>query len=353
LKGKIEKPESTGEADYAKYLKRQSIFGIVNQGSDIEIQPIQLSLKEKIYKKLYHVSDSFEASLNRLFPEPEASLANGLILGLKKNLPDDYMDALNATGLTHLVALSGYNVTIVIRVLSCLLLGYLSRKKILALGTFIVVLFVLLTGAASSVVRAAIFSILLLFGGSLGRKADNTNLMLLAAVAMVLLNPYVLRYDLGFQLSFLAFAGLIYISPIIKKILSKEKYNFIPEFIKAPLTETLSAQAAVFPLLVMQFGRLSLIAPIANVAVLWIVPYAMAISFVSGLVGLIYYPLGKAVSFISWPILEYIVKVPELFAHIPLASIEFQKSYWYVEMLMFAALAVIVKIYYRKFKLSI
>jgi len=277
FEGQIKKPAMIEDFDYGRYLKKSLIYGVVNQPQNIELVPIKLSSSEKVIKSLYSVSNAFEKSLNRILPEPHASLAAGLILGIKRNIPDYFNDALSKTGLTHIIALSGYNITIILIVMGNLLLGYLNRKQVFIVGTLLVLAFVVLTGAASSVVRAAIFSLMVIFGKTIGRQADFTNLILLAAVTMLLLNPFLLRSDVGFQLSFLAFSGIIYLSPVIKKIFEKEKYKKIPAFIKDPLTETLSAQILVTPLILTIFGRISFISPLANVLVLWIVPLSMGL----------------------------------------------------------------------------
>ena len=138
---------------------------------------------------------------------------------------------------------------------------------------------------------------------------------------MVIANPYILRYDSGFQLSFLAFAGLIYISPQIKKIFEKRNLKKLPDGIKMPLVETLGAQLAVFPLIWYQFGRLSLIAPLSNILVLPLIPLSMLLIFITGVGAMLNFQLGLICSFILWPVLEYIIKIVELLAKVPWASI--------------------------------
>ncbi|MFA4995659.1 MAG: ComEC/Rec2 family competence protein [Patescibacteria group bacterium] len=353
FEGQIKKPAMIEDFDYGRYLKKSLIYGVVSQPQNIELIPGKLTLDEKAVKSLYSVSDVFEKSLNQILPEPHASLAAGLILGIKRNIPDYFNDALSKTGLTHIIALSGYNITIILVVLSNILLGYLNRKQVFIFGTMLVLAFVVLTGAASSVVRAAIFSLMVIFGRTIGRQADFTNLILLAAVSMLLLNPFLLRSDVGFELSFLAFAGIIYLSPVIKKIFEKEKYKKIPEWIKNPLTETLSAQILVTPLILTIFGRISFISPLANVFVLWIIPLSMGLAFAVGLGGIISYPLGLVLSFLLWPCLEFIIQIVLILSKMPFASLELKSGLWAVGLILYLLLAVYFGWLMKKFKIRI
>jgi competence protein ComEC len=319
LTGKLEKPQNFSEFDYAGYLKGRRILAVIDKPEDVHMVESKRTLWDDTLRELYRFSGSFEAALNKVLTEPQASLASGLLLGVKRNISDAMMLDLQKTGLTHIIALSGFNITIIIAILADILLIYLGRRWTFFSGTLLVLAFVLMTGANSSVVRAAIFSILVLSGGLLGRRADQTNLMLLAAVCMAIFNPLVVRYDVGFQLSFLAFAGLIYLSPRIMK--SLEKIKFLPKFVTSGLGETLGAQIFVSPLIFFKFGTVSLIGPVANLLVVWIIPISMAFVFITGTLALIYYPLGKVAAWLLWPFLEYIVKMVEWLAKLPWAAI--------------------------------
>jgi competence protein ComEC len=320
VRGVVKKPENFSDFDYAGYLKRSLVFGIIENPS-ITYLGESRNIGDMFMSSLYYVSSSFEDSINKIMPEPQASLAAGILLGVKRNIPDSIMENLNKAGLTHIIALSGFNVTIIVAIISSLLVGVVGRRKTFYLGSALVIIFVLMTGASASIVRAAIFSLLVLFGMTLGRRADKTNLLLLAGVIMVAFNPYVIRYDIGFQLSFLAFAGLIYFSPLINLLFVKMKTKNISESVKLIFAETFGAQIAVSPLIWLYFGRFSLIAPVANLLVLPVVPLSMGLIFLTGILGIIYYPLGQIGSLILWPILEYIIKEAEILAKLPLSSI--------------------------------
>lgn len=321
IQGELSEPPVFSDFNYHDYLKRYLVFGLINRPAEIVFIKHNKSFGGEILNLLYTFSNKFEAALNSVIVEPQASLAAGILLGVKRNIPDSLMNDLNATGLTHIIALSGYNVTILVEIFAVVFIASLGRRRVFIYGSALILFFILMTGASASVVRAGIFSFMILFGEQLGRQADQTNLMLLAAVLMVAFNPYILRYDTGFQLSFLAFAGLIYISPQIKKIFERSKLKKMSEGIKSPLVETLGAQLAVFPLIWYQFGRLSLIAPLSNLLVLPVIPISMLLVFVTGIGAVLNLQLGLLCSFLLWPVLEYVIKIVELLAKMPWASI--------------------------------
>lgn len=316
-------PQRTATFDSLSYSKRFDISGFAANPANITIEENKLSLGQKSLKLLYDFSSLFENRLNQVLPEPHASLASGVILGIKRNIPDNFMTALQNTGLTHIIALSGFNVTILAVVFANLLLIYFGRKQTFIIGSSLVIIFVLMTGGSPSVVRAAIFSLVILFGETFGRRADQFNIIILAAFVMLVFNPNLLRYDLGFQLSFLAFLGLIYLAPFFQKLLSKFHWPKYCDGVPKLLAETLGAQAAVTPIILFQFGKLSLISPIANLLVVWIVPLVMGLTFAVGIFAIIYQPLGQLASFLLWPALEYIIRIIYLLSAVPYSALTF------------------------------
>lgn len=307
-------------------LKAKKVSGIITNSVDVTCFAQNLSLKDRFIKGLYQISERSEEILGKLLTEPEASFAAGIILGSKRNIPQNFSDALNTTGLTHVIALSGYNVTIIIFVLSEILSNYFNKRSVFLIALLLIIMFVIMTGASSSVIRAAIFSLSLAFGRLIGRRGDLTNLMLLAAVFMVLFNPFILMNDIGFQLSFLAFSGLIYLSPILNIFFQKSFMRKIPEIVSSTLRETLSAQIMVFPIILFYFGRVSIISPLSNILILWLIPLAMLLSFLVGLFGFVFQPLGTLMALLAWPVLALIINTTLLLSKIPLASAETEKQ---------------------------
>ncbi len=322
INGKIVKPEKIEYFDYPGYLKGKGIYGIL-ESEEIRIAGQDSSLWVTLKGALFLAIEKSASLISRSLSEPHASLASGILLGSQSNMSQGLKDDLQKTGLTHIVALSGFNVTIITLALAWVLSGFLGKKKSFWAGLFFVVIFILATGCSASVVRAGIFSMLILFGTTYGRRADQLNILTLTALAMLLQNPYLLFYDLGFQLSFAAFIGIIYFAPLLSDLYQKIfKRSETPSFAKM-ICETLAAQLAVIPIIFYNFRTISLISPIANILVVWSVAWIMLFTFISIILGFIWAPLAQIISFLLWPILEYVILAVHYLARIPLASLSF------------------------------
>lgn len=328
VRGIIKKPENYKEFDYVSYLSRQDIFAIMFFP---QAEKIGEGRGNQLLFQLSRLKHSFEKNLEKVIPEPHAAFLKGLTLGERESLPADLVENFSRTGTTHIVALSGYNITMLGRFfVNGLMYLTVPFQVSFWIATAGIMLFVLLTGASPSVVRAGIMGILVLIAQKEGRLYQMTNALVFAAAVMILHNPKILRFDAAFQLSFLATLGLIYLSPHIERRLDRRKkfkaedpaYKDKPFFSwKQTLVETLSAQFMVLPLLIYLFGRVSLISPISNIAVLIAVPYAMVLGFITGGLGFLWGPLAQISGWIAWTILEYQIRIIDFFAQIPAASI--------------------------------
>jgi competence protein ComEC len=248
------------------------------------------------------------------------------------------MSDFNRTGTTHIVAVSGYNLTIVITYIA-LFLGIFSRKLKFWGSVFMIVAFVIMTGAPASVVRAGILAGLVALGHFEGRRVKMTILLLLVAAVMLSFNPYALKYDISFQLSFLAFAGLVYLGPIIAKI---KLIRSLPNILKSSFCETMAAQIFVLPILIFYFGRVSVVSPIVNILILWMIPTAMGLIFAVGLAGLIWLSFGQVVGYLGWLLLKYIIVVVESFSKIPWAAYELKTAEWWWMIIYYGVLGLII-----------
>jgi competence protein ComEC len=178
-----------------------------------------------------------------------------------------------------------------------------------------IILFVTMTGGAASLVRAAIMGFMPLLAIYLGRESDSFIAILFSAVIMIAFNPFLTLYDVGFQLSFAALAGMIYLAPIIARLLTS-----FPEYVSGPLSETVGAQMAAMPLLAFYFGSVSLISPISNLVILSLVPLGMMTAFVIGLAGMISQFLANLVAIPGYVILHTINVLIAFFGSLPAAS---------------------------------
>jgi competence protein ComEC len=152
-----------------------------------------------------------------------------------------------------------------------------------------------------------------------------TNALAITAAGMIFVNPLILRFDVGFQLSFLALVGIVYLSPILNRI-----FSFLPDLFKEGFVATIAAQIFTLPILIFNFDQLSLIAPLTNVLVLWLVPYTMLLGFVTGVLGFIWLPFANLLSWPTWMFLSYIISIVEWTAKIPFSNLATHFDAWAV-----------------------
>jgi competence protein ComEC len=342
--GNLRKPEKIEEFDYGQYLSRYMIFAIIIHPTDVVY--IKSNQGNRLYNVLFAIKDKFQNTINKILPEPLSALLSGLLLGTRQGIPEELMNVFNIDGITHIIAISGYNITIIVKIFERFSRSW-SRKISFYSGIIGIILFTILTGASASVVRAAIISSMFLFAKQIGRRGTIYVAVVFTAFIMILQNPFILRFDIGFQLSFLAVIGLIFISPIFEKIFAK-----MPILFREPLSATLGAQFTTLPIIIMYFGRLSIIAPIANVLILPIIPVTMGIGFIAGLSGIMWLQLGRVIAWIAWIFLKYIIVVSQLLASVPYACVELQINKWPFILITYLVVFIIVRIMYKKFKIS-
>ena len=291
--------------DYAAYLAKDSIFSLsyypkIEKTGESSFSP---------FRGIFKAKKVFQDSVSRSIAEPNAAFINGILLGSRENIPQNLKDAFNETGTTHLLAISGYNITVVALYVSILLTFFMRRQKAFWFAVIGIIVFTILTGASASVMRAGVMGILVLIARQAGRFYNPANSIVFAGAAMIVLNPKVLRFDVGFQLSFLATLGLLYLYPLIQRKMEK-----IPSLwtFKDNLIATISAQLAVLPVILYNFGNFSPVSVPANALILPVIPLAMLLGLLSGISGLMWSGLGRLVGFGAWLVSEYVISVVKL-----------------------------------------
>lgn len=250
----------------------------------------------------------FVAGLSSALPEPHASFAAGLLIGQRTTIPDQLKKQLSATGLTHIIAVSGYNLTIIVRGIMLLMRGRSKFQTVIAAG-LVVGLFLLVTGFSASIVRAALVCGLSLLAWYYGRRFKPWLLIGLVAAVTAGAYPLYLWSDVGWYLSFLAFAGILILAPLLHSRIFKKRKAKLIEIL---LLETFCAQIMTLPLIMFIFHEVSLISILANLLVVPLVPVAMMFSAVAGIVGM---ALPALAGWFAWPariILTYIIDVINL-----------------------------------------
>lgn len=317
----IERPEPIEDVEnattfrYDRYLSRMNIYAVC---SNPDIESTRIIKGALFYRLIFSFKTLLASNISHLWHEPYASFVAGLLYGYRGGL-GSLNQLFSITGVTHIVAISGYNITVIATIfISLAKLLYIPRKKAFTLIAGGIILFVIFTGASASVVRAGIMGILVLIAKQTGRTSSIANVLILTAVIMSIQNPFVLVWDAGFQLSFISTLGLVYISPIITDFFKK-----LPEVfgIKGSLISTLAAITSTLPLILFQFGRLSIVAPIVNILILWLIPWIMIAGTIAVVVGFLFTPLGRMVGFIAYAGMKYIIGVVSFFAHVRFASV--------------------------------
>jgi len=301
--------------DYPAYLK---VRGVEYQISFAEVEVLRSSQGNVFLAGLLQTKYAFMDRLELVLPEPQVGLAQGLLLGVKQALGEAVEEDFRRTGIIHIVVLSGYNVMLVVAFFIYVFSFFLSPKKRVVGGVIAITCFALLVGLSATVVRASIMASLLLFAQGFGQSYNVLRALFFAGAVMLVLNPYLLLYDIGFQLSFMATLGLLFITPQFEStVITSESRLKIKDFFFA----TLATQIAVLPLLLFHIGEVSLLAVVVNVLVLPIVPVAMLLTFITGLIAFVSIPLAGAIGYLAYGTLSYILFAAYWFAELPFAAV--------------------------------
>ena len=317
--GKLEHPENFitdqgKDFDYINYLRKDGIYYVMNY---VNIEIVSRGNGNFIKSALFGIKEKFLQKMNLAIGSPENLLMGGLILGEKSAFNESLRQSFVDTGTIHIVALSGYNVTIVAEWFMKLF-SFLPQNLGIGMGILAILLFVLMTGGSSTALRAGIMATLVLIARATGRNYDVARALILAGVVMILINPFVLVFDVSFQLSFIATVAVIFFTPRIEKYFMWVTTKFE---LRDIISVTCAAYIFVLPFILYKMGNLSIVALPANILILPFIPFTMMLGFVTGAVGLIWYGLGIPAGFISYLFLHYELAVVSFLSHIPFASL--------------------------------
>lgn len=308
---------------YQEYLAVQGISYQMKRASVEVLAPAPLSLTgAAIALKQWYVR-----GLEQSLVEPQAGLAAGITAGDKRGLGTELASDFRIVSLTHIIVLSGYNITVVADALMRAL-SWAPTYVRLGAGGFVALFFSLMTGGAAASVRAAVMALIAMSAQLSGRIYRADRALVVAAAGMALWNPLVVAFDPGYQLSILATAGLVWLSPTVERWCAR-----VPERwgLRAVCVSTISAQMAVLPLLLYQNGLLSFVALPANMLVLALVPSAMLFSLVAGVGGAFLGVLAPLVALPAHVALSYMIGTAQVLSHVPGASVEVPAfSTWWV-----------------------
>ena len=269
------------------------------------------------YPWLHRLRLDLAGTLTRVLPEPPAALAQGMVLGLRGNIPQDLNQAFSRTGTAHILSISGLHVGVLAGVLLSFFAWALGRERptYLILAFLGVWFYVFLAGMPSPAIRSGVMGSLFLAGEGLGRQRSGMVALVFAAAAMVGLSPPLLQ-EVSFQLSFLAMAGLVFLAPFFQDLGRRAR---LPGFLVDSLAYSLGAILATWPLIAYYFRIVSLVGLPATLLALPALPGLIVFSGLAAGLALLWALLGQGVAWLAWPFLSYLIGLVELFARWPLA----------------------------------
>lgn len=331
--GKLEKPENFvtdqgKDFDYVNYLRKDGIYYVIDY---VDVEIVSRGNGNKVKSALFFAKEKFLEKMNLAISHPESLLMGGLILGERASFSNEMREKFINTGTIHIVALSGYNVTIIAEWIMKMF-SFLPRNFGFGAGILGIFLFVIMAGGQSTAIRAGIMAILVLIARATGRNYDVARALVLAGVFMIILNPFVLVYDVSFQLSFIATVAVIFFTPRI------EKYFMwvTPKFgLRDVVSVTCAAYFFVLPFILYKMGNLSLVALPANILILPLIPITMVLGFITSFVGLISYILSIPIGFISYIFLHFELGVVDFFASLPFAAFSIPNSPLFLTILVY------------------
>jgi competence protein ComEC len=323
LRGQLQTPPEFEDFSYRAYLAHQGVYSYMG---NTRAYRLSSGGGNPVLRLIYTYKTYALDTIYRLWPDPEAALLAGILLGDESGISDRVDQAFRDTGTSHIIVISGFNITII----AGLLVGVSSRlfgggqvgvRRGAIFAITGVVIYTILVGAEAAVVRAAIMGTTALFASLVGRRQDGLNTLAVVAALMTAAKPSIL-WDVGFLLSFAATLGLVlYAEPLMKafeklasRILTVERAQKWSQPVGEYLLFTLAAQVLVLPIIVYYFQRISLSALIANPLILPAQPPVMILGGLALLAGTIYYPLGQVLAWIAWPFVLYTIRVVEFLA---------------------------------------
>jgi len=326
--GRLETPPRLNDFDYKGYLAHRGIY------STMPYPKIEILETGKGFKPLawvYSARNYLSQSLAKVLPEPQASLAQGLVLGIRGNIPSSVRDDFNRTGTTHLLAISGLHLSILAGILISAGIWLFGRRRYLyiwlAMGT--IWLYAIITGMQPPVVRGAIMASLFLTAEFLGRQRSAITSLAFAAAIMVGISPQVL-WSASFQMSFMAMAGLILVTPLFQSMgrkavnaaLGDRPAVAVANSITDGFSVSLGAVIGVWPLVAYYFGIISFVSSPATFLTLPALPGIIITGALVGSLALIAPPPAQVISWLAWFLLSYLLLVVKAFAAIPLSSLQ-------------------------------
>ena len=338
----LTKPGKIEDFDYARYLSKDNIYSLCY---DANIRLLEKDKGNIFIHQIYKIKKFLFENVNSIWPEPISSFANSSLFGFEKLLPADIDEDFRHTGLSHIVVVSGMHVAIIIVVFSKILYKIKINRKQSFLFLFILLFtFAILSGLSASIIRASIMGILVVFSKNIERYIPNHLVLVYSLIIMAVINPLSIFYDIGFQLSFLATVGLIYISPILINYL-----KFIPDFfsLREIVSTSLSAIAMTLPISLYNFHTLPIFALLSNIIILPFITFDMALYVLTILASLINMDIARYMGFVSYMLTKALFWIVKIISNIKISVLDIS-HFTIFHMLFFYILIFLFYLYAKK-----
>lgn len=316
--GQLRTPSDGPGFSYRAYLARRGIHGLM-EGPEVEV--LARGQGNPVQAALIALADRAEALIHTLWPAPESGLLAGILLGRERAIPEPLLATFDDTGTRHIIAISGFNITLLAGVLTGVLVSFLNRRVAAPIVILLLAFYVALAGGDPAVVRAGLMGGLTLLALLAGRPAHALTGLAASALAMTAWNPWTL-WETGFQLSFAATLGLIILVPRLEGWVASALAIPVPRWLREALLVSLAAQIATLPITVSTFGRLSLVAPIANLLILPAQVAVMELGALATFLAFLWRPAGQAVAWLAWPFTAYTIRIVQALGSLPWAAVD-------------------------------
>lgn len=320
--GIIESENGWRDFDYGRYLAVKGIYSVCYRPDLVEktfshrFTQIRAQIyTDAFYTAVINTKKKFKDIIDKNLSLPQSGLLEAMLLGYRREISPAITDQFSKAGVSHIIAISGLHITIMAGLLFYLLMALgVPRQKSFWPALVILFLYVVMIGFRASAVRALIMGAVLFYALKIGRLKKSINVLVLAAVVLLLINPKLLIFDVGFQLSFLAVLGILYFYPLFEKWL-----KFIPDKgkVRSLICLTLSAQVLTLPLIFYYFGYVSFVSPLANLLIIPVLPVVMVGGMIMIFLGLIWSNFAFVSGIFLWLVLSYVIKVTEILSQIP------------------------------------
>ncbi len=332
IDGELKEAPIFEDFNYRAYLQKEGIDAIIYL-PNVEIKE---EGGRSFTKTLLLFKDILRSSLHSSIPYPNNTIAGAMILGDGDRVPEKIGSLFSSTGIRHIIAISGMHVTIIAGMLLVLFSSFFrfGRNPSFYIVSFFIVLFVLFVGAPASATRAGIMAIIFLFAFKMGKIYDAPRALFVAALLMLAFNPLLLFHDVGFQLSFLAVFGILYLTPHFEKLMgrdrsfmeSRETTFSLKDSLISLLSVSLGAHLATLPVVAYNFEIVSFSAPITNLIAVPLLPVVIISGFCASLLGALSIALGSLAGIPAFLSLEIILRGARFLDAIPGSSVEVKIS---------------------------